>query len=203
MSKKRRKGIKKGQVAELIQRQWKKDNQEWEQIKREWETYKAANEAAREAHAFFNFVAALSAKRFKKQRSAILGKITAEDLMLVVNRGPPTIIGSDAAELICQAVSQRDEAFFKALGRALTGKKFNSVGLDKYNTAIARLIYDGNTESGRRKLKKEFPEMEPCFREYRKRLLDMLPPEYQYLDHRGKQRKEGKKSQNRNKRNRT
>jgi hypothetical protein len=158
-----------------------------------------------DTRAFYNFVAALSAKRSaalsakrsKKQRSAILGKIAAEDLMLVVNRGLQTIIAGDAAELICQAVIERDEAFFKAFGRALTGKKFNSVGLDKYNIAIARLIYDGNTESGRRKLKKEFPHMEPCFREYRKRLLDMLPPEYQYLDHRKKQRKERKKSQNR------
>jgi len=34
-----------------------------------------------------------------------------------------------------------------------------SVGLDKYNMAIARLIYDGNTESGQKKLKKEFPDI--------------------------------------------
>jgi hypothetical protein len=158
---------------------------------------KKDHEAAREAHPFLKFVAALIAKRFKKQRSAILGKIAAEDLMLVVNLGLRTIITGDAAELICNAVSQRDEAFFKAFCRALTGKKFNSVGLDKYNTAIARLIYDGNPECGRKKLKKDFPHMEPCFREYRKRLLDMLPPEYQYLDHRKKQRKEGKKRKSR------
>jgi hypothetical protein len=54
--------------------------------------------------------------------------------------------------------------------------------------AILRLIYDGNSDSGRKKLKKEFPQMEGNFREYRKRLLTALPPEYQLLDHRKKKR---------------
>ena len=77
--------------------------------------------------------------------------------MLKVNRGLLTIIDGDAAGLICQAVSQRDEAFFKAFCKTLTGQKFNPGGWDNYNLAIARLIYDGNTESGRKKLKKRLP----------------------------------------------
>jgi hypothetical protein len=131
--------------------------------------------------AFYKFVAVVIGEKYKKRRSAILGKIAAEDLKLQVNRGLKTIITGDAAGLICQAVSQGDEAFFKALGRALTGKKFNSVGLDNYNLAILRLIYDGNTDSGRKKLEKDFPQMKGNFREYRKRLLSALPPEYQFL----------------------
>jgi hypothetical protein len=145
-------------------------------------------EAAHDQYAFFKFVTMLTAERFKNRRSSIMGKLAAEDLMLTVNRGLKTIITGDAARLICQAVSQRDQAFFKAFSKASTGGKFNTAGLDKYNMAIARLIYDGNTESGRRKLKKEFPHMEGNFREYRKRLLDALPPEYQFLDDRKKQR---------------
>jgi len=145
-------------------------------------------DAALDQIAFYKFVAALARERFKKRRSAILGKMTAEDLKLQVNRGLETIITGDAARLICQAVSQGDEAFFKALGRTVSGKKLGSVGLDNYNLAILRLIYDGNTDSGRKKLKKEFPQMEGNFREYRKRLLAALPPEYQFLDHRKKKR---------------
>lgn len=131
--------------------------------------------------AFNKFVAVMIGEKNKKRRSAILGKLTAEDLKLKVNRGLKTIITGDAARLICQAVSQRDEAFFKALGRAVSGKKLGSVGLDNYNLAILRLIYDGNTDSGRKKLEKDFPDMKGNFREYRKRSLDALPPEYQFL----------------------
>jgi hypothetical protein len=140
--------------------------------------------------AFYTFVAALSGERFKKRRSAILGKMAADDLMLKVNRGLLTIIDGDAAGLICQAVSQRDEAFFKAFCKTLTGQKFNPGGWDNYNLAIARLIYDGNTESGRKKLKKDFPHIEANFRVYRERLLNALSPKYQFLDHRKKQRRQ-------------
>jgi hypothetical protein len=149
-----------------------------------------AYDKMREDCAFYKFAAELAAERFKNRRSSILGKLAAEDLKLYVNKGLLTIIQGDAARLITQAVSQGDEAFFKAFGRAVTGKKFNTFGLDNYNKAIARLIYDGNTESGRRKLKKDFPQMEANFRVYRERLLDALPPKYQYLDHRKKQRKQ-------------
>jgi hypothetical protein len=71
-------------------------------------------DAALDQIAFYKFVAALAGERFKKRRSAILGKITAEDLKLQVNRGLETIITGDAARLICQAVSQGDEAFFQS-----------------------------------------------------------------------------------------
>jgi hypothetical protein len=136
---------------------------------------------------FSKFVTALTGERFKKRRPAILGKLAAEDLMLKVNRGLKIIITGDAAWLICQAVSEGDEAFFKALTRTAVGKECNPGGLDKYNTVIARLIYDGNTRRPE-KIKKDFPQMEPNFRVYRERLLDALPPEYQFLDHRKKKR---------------
>jgi hypothetical protein len=154
-----------------------------------------ADEKMREDCAFYKFVAALSGERFKKRRSDIQGKIAAEDLMLKVSRGLRTIIDGDAAALICQAVSQRDQAFFKAFCKTLAGQKFNHGGLDNYNLAILRLIYDGDTKSGREKLNKDFPLMVDNFREYRKRWLDMLPAKYRLLDHRKKQRK--------NKRNKT
>jgi hypothetical protein len=86
-----------------------------------------ADEEARDASAFFKFIEALSAVKFKKRRSSILGMLVAEDLKRAVNLGLKEIIQGDAARLITQAVSQGDEAFFKALGRTLAGKKLGAI----------------------------------------------------------------------------
>lgn|SRR5215813_2339820 len=177
-----KKKIKKGQGANLMQRQWERDKEEWEQIKREWETYKAANEADREDFERFKAAVALTRAKFEKDRSSVLAKLAAQDWKQAVADPRKPSLSADASMLIHQAREELDERFFKAFGRALSEKKSLSVGLDKLTMAILELVWQNPGISDRAavdELEKRFSIDEGMFNKHYNRIRASLPPEFQ------------------------
>jgi len=127
------------------------------------------HEAAREAFECFKFTVEMIGGRHKKRRSSIAAKLAAQDFKA-------------AADVIHQAALDGDAAFFKSLGRALSGKKSNTVGIEQ-DIAIARLLWRdwriSDKDLAVELESKGFPGGHDRLRQRIKHLRDALSPEWQ------------------------